>query len=65
MHVAFVQDEQSQRPVAIFFNHTACLLEHGGDVEVSGIDLLFWVTSVHARTDTDKVDNTSPVVTQI
>ena len=65
MHVAFVQDEQSERPIAVLFNHTACLFEHGGDVEVSGIDLVFWVTGVRACTDTDKIDNAFPMVTQI
>ena len=65
MHVAFVQDEQSQRPVAVHFYHTACFFEYGGDVEVCGNDLALLVTAVLACTDTDKVDNASPMVTQI
>ena len=65
MHVAFVQDKQSPRPVAVHFHHTACFLEHGGDVEISGNDLVLWVTAVRACTDTDKVNNASPVVTQV
>ena len=65
MHVAFVQDEQSQRPVAVHFYHTACFFEYGSDVEVCGNDLALLVTAVLACTDTDKVDNASPMVTQI
>ena len=65
MHVAFVQGEQSQRPVAVHFYHTACFFENGGDAEVSGKDLVLLVTTVRACTDTNKVDNASPMVTQI
>ena len=65
MHVAFVQDEQSQRPVAVHFYHTACFFEYGGDVEVCGNDLALQVTAVLACTDTDKVDNGSPMIAQI
>ena len=65
MHVAFVYDEQRYGPFAVDFYHTTCFFENSCYIEVSCNDLVSLVTAVGACTDTDEVDNASPVISKI